>query len=205
MKNKAFYIGVMFFVLIICNILLVKKINSTKQKLSKEAQYIDIILHNNATHKQLMQKYYLEQLKNENTPLESIILHKDNTSYSLNEILDNKNKFVFVAPQKACSPCYDEIIMEFGYISEQIGFENFLVIVPMSKYREFMSFFKNKNYNISPYALNSEDNLPEIMNQDVPYFFILNEDLMISHIFIPQKTGPEYFIKYFDIIKYKFF
>ncbi len=192
-------------ILLMLNIALLYHLKKCKRKLSNELILFNNALENVTIQNKVLEDYFIEQIKNDYKKFDNISLSNNDQIISLLDFSDNRDILIFYAPENACSPCYDGIIEQFNYVSKKIGNDKFLVIVPESKYREFSTYFKRKNFYINLFSLKKGNEFLEVSNGDLPYFCIVSKDLRAKHFFIPPKDGIEYFKKYINVMKEKYF
>ncbi|MFO7969085.1 MAG: hypothetical protein R6U15_03095 [Candidatus Izemoplasmatales bacterium] len=192
-------------ILLILNILLLYHLKRCKREFSNEMILFNNAVENVAIQNKALEDYYIEQIKNDYKKVNNVSLSNNSQIISLLDFSNNEDILIFYAPENACSPCYDGIIEQFNYVSKRLGNDKFLVIVPENKFREFSTYFKRKNFYINLFSLKKENEFPEISDGDLPYFCIVSKDLRAKHTFIPPKDGIEYFKKYINAMKEKYF
>ncbi|MGE0089043.1 MAG: hypothetical protein AB7S50_06150 [Bacteroidales bacterium] len=133
MKNitlSRFFICILILTLLFLNGLLLFNLKKCKKSFSDERKQNNIKLENLFIQSSILEDYYIEQLKYDYIKLENFLLSKNEEVIDLKELLNNEMDLVFFAPENACSPCYDGILDQFSFISESIGEDRFIVIVP---------------------------------------------------------------------------
>ena len=119
-------------------------------------------------------------------------------------VLINDNILIFIMPFESCSPCYENLLNKFSLINRYIGQQNFIMLVPLQKFRDYNDFFKN-NISISLYAYEKDEFKLTINNNYTPSFFVTDKALLIKHLYIPDINNLDITEKYFQAISEKYF
>jgi hypothetical protein len=113
--------------------------------------------------------------------------------------LKPKGKLIFFYQDGVCSSCIFKIYADLAILSEKIGKENILVFSAMNV--DPNNMFRTKDYT-QVYLETLEMDI-EGLNQ--PFLFVLNDQLRVSHMFVPElfeDLRQDYFTKvvveYFD-------
>ena len=145
---------------------------------------------------------YYVKLNNNGMELNDIML-KDSLGIisPLKNLLEKEKKQILVCrfSQFHCESCVNfsiQMLLHSSFIEK----ENLLFL---GSYENNRIFNREKNYTFKTYnALSLNIPLEEL---GFPYFFVLNENLTISHIVIPDKNTPALTQKYLEIINERYF
>ncbi|GAB6013570.1 hypothetical protein [Viscerimonas tarda] len=150
---------------------------------------------------------FTTNILNSNFQLDSIMI-KD----PLNNIIPMKEAFGCEQKQMLvcrfselyCESCVDFALQLFRHWTDSIGVENVLFL---GAYRNNRIFNRTKPLygiqNMNVYNV-SELNIP-VEERGYPYYFILNYDLTISNVFIPDKATPSITNNYLKMINKRYF
>lgn len=86
----------------------------------------------------------------------------------------------------------------------QIGVDNVLLLTSSTNTRVISPFKRINNIPIDIYSTKIEFSTDK-MSSSVPFYFILNKNGVISHVFYPDKENGELTKKYLEIIASIFF
>jgi len=195
---------IIVFLLFILNIILVFSYKKQKEKTEQRLYMQNIQIENQKFDMQTLRTYTNQQIKFSLYRLNDFILYGENEAFLFSKIAENI-KLIYYAPENACNPCYEDITNQFGNILNKIGKENFFIIVSEKRYRDIKVYFKDKNINIPVFYIKNKDLLPEVLEGNVPYFFLLDASLKIKHLFIPDKNNQDYLADYIRIVGTRYF
>ncbi|MBN2635722.1 MAG: hypothetical protein JXR61_05585 [Prolixibacteraceae bacterium] len=137
---------------------------------------------------------------------ESLILNQTDSNNIINLVKYGKRMILFY-PKSVCNVC-DEDIFRFLNSNKNNPFHNELIaLVPVEGYRDFTNYNQEYDLNINNILCYQGEILVNQKNMERAIFFILDENLIISDLFILNKPLVEseltlYLKKIFD--KYKF-
>ena len=145
---------------------------------------------------------YLQTVLSQNTQLKDEYLSDlRGEQFKLGQIVDTNLALFFVFDGLACNDCLSREAENLQFIQQ--NYPNYVVkiIVNNMSEREALVFLRNFNLDFPVYFLgaDSEFNLP-IELLDKPYWFFLNEDLIVKHVYLtPQSNRNNFssYIKYF--------
>jgi len=154
-----------------------------------------------------LQLNFETNIENNNIKLEDVSL-KDSLGnlLSLNDIWKDGQKQIIVCrfSESYCESCVDFSIKMVLHWVESIGKENILFL---GTYRNNRIFNKTKPmYNIHNLTVYNTValNLPA-EELGYPYYFILNSDMTISDLFVPDKVTPTITNNYLRMINKRYF
>ena len=207
MKNKSKILCLIIYLILIFNISFliykIKKIKEIDQKRKIELQVninnlnskIEMLLYN-------QEKQILYDNKKINDKL--LVISTNNQKKLLIDLLTD-NKLIFFMPSKACSPCYENLFIQFSIIQTYIGKENFIMLVPIERIRSYLQLFNDNNININLYAYNDKQLNLNVNNNLTPYFLITDNTMLIKHLYIPDINSIDISKNYLITISKKYF
>lgn len=132
------------------------------------------------------------------------LIDSGNKKMNIKEVIGNTNITVFRITEHACDICYDYIMKQIKSFSKGLDPKQVLILVEVKKLREYRSFFKEQNTNVTVYGL--EHKLDLLLEDSyAPYFFIVDSTLTIKHLFIPGKEQTEITNKYLLTVKNRYY
>lgn len=160
----------------------------------------------------------VDQIKKENADLENIRFFSENIEFNYNiplkDVFGNQlilgdvispPTLIFYIPELACNSCYEEHYSNLYKTIEKIGKDNILILANYENERDLYSFVRSQGIEVEVYNLNMQ-NLgikAEITND--PFFFLIDEDGIIRHVFILDKKSPNANISYLNNIINRYF
>lgn len=197
MKNNII-ISVSVAILLVTNIFTLKKNRYYVDALN----YKDSLIQNQNFIKQQLD--YIEgnlftTLKYQNTNIAT-----DIAEYYLDTIL-SKQQYIFVYRyhDTDCEACINSGIIKLKKLSQKIG-KNKIIILVKTTSKRILQIARN-TYNID-FPMFIVDSLPMHLDQfNIPYYFILDQNMDVNNLFIPDKTIPVYTDKYMSEILHKYF
>lgn len=117
-------------------------------------------------------------------------------------LLKTGEKLFIRIPANSCGLCYDQSLKVMGEMVRFIGKENFIVLLPKSRGREFMTFFKENNCADLQFFY-TDDNLfiSVLDNNSTPFFFTASPDLTCHNHFYLDKEPDDFIFEYLIFIK----
>ena len=205
MSVRLFTSFVIIFLLAGCVFMLLRFRKLQKQK--AEAEQLCVRMQNKAQEQLNTYQSNLETaILNSNLQLENQMV-KDtlNNRIPLKSIFAKGQRQLLVCrfSQQHCESCVDATIQTLQKQVNQIGAEN---IVYLGNHRNNRIFKKTiPLYGIKGMRVYNTQafNIP-VENAGYPYFFILDNNLQVSGIFIPNKGVPAVTVKYLEAVKKRF-
>ena len=188
MKKLKFIIIIILFTL---NVILIFKVNLYSKTLSS----VGNILKNTTTAISTFEKNTIEQNQNENLKLrEDVKFISIKGSTVLAKEIFKTTTLVLRYSEFNCKDCIDAEINVILKNKDQFVDNICLIAYYMNK-RDLFIFYKELQKrglkNIKMYWLpNNGLNIP-IEKTNMPYYFCINSELVISNVFIPQKDKPK--------------
>jgi hypothetical protein len=134
----------------------------------------------------------------------NIVLTDENENYiKFNQLTKEKPKLIFKYSALNCNDCVDEQIVLLKKAAKKIGSENIVIITDYGTPRELTQFIRMnqisfKIYNLRNLKLTTIDN-------NLPYYFILDESYSLKLLFFPLKGDTLITQQYFNKINEKYF
>ena len=135
--------------------------------------------------------------QNENISLHQEIVLKDENgkSISLKNIVNKQAKLVFRFSEFSCSTCLKQLNELINHKADD--FKNNIVFISNYSDKEKLEFFRV--YLNIHYKIYTSDNLYlPIDNEGIPYFFILDNDMISKMFFIPIPNNNKLSNKYLE-------
>lgn len=122
------------------------------------------------------------------------------TANSLAQIVTDTPILVFRFEEGQCQNC-----IVFGMLKLENHFQEISInTVVFANYSEHYPFKRmSRTLNRKRLPIYNVTDLGELDELKVPYFFILNRDLSVEDVFIPEKAFPEITNQYFEALKQK--
>jgi len=121
----------------------------------------------------------------------------DNSTLQLSKIVLDKPILFFRYSYSNCNTCYEEEINLLNEVfKNNIG--NAIIISSYDIKRDYLKFLNFIKSDIPIYRILNDSNLKIETNN--PYYFLLHEDLKMTHFFIPDKKYPEKSKEYLEKI-----
>ncbi|MFS4457434.1 hypothetical protein [Maribacter sp. 2304DJ31-5] len=129
----------------------------------------------------------------------------NNEKIDFNRLFPKNHILIYRISENVCSICYDETIEKLMSFSEDIGSSKILILVPLKRIRELRTYLKEFKSNIRFYGV-KENTLGLNLDNFSPFFFILNKNGGVEHIFEPLKVDKDNQLEnYFGMLKYRYF
>lgn len=144
--------------------------------------------------------------KLEGTSLENIYLKLPNSdSISLQERVNAGPILVFRYSELHCQVCVDSVITDLKKEFEEIGENNIIILSSYRSKSDLLLFKRMNQLDLPVYNINEESLSISIDQAKTPYMFVLDSNLTVNMIFIPEKTLPELNTQYFKFVKQRYF
>jgi hypothetical protein len=122
------------------------------------------------------------------------------------ELLGGRDKLMFRIPSNSCGLCYDSSLKMISKMAKIVGDENFFVLIPINRGREFMTFFKENNCeNVNFYFTDENLKISSMDDNSIPFFFLVSADLSSRHYFYLQKEQMDLNLSYLNFIQETYF
>ena len=206
MKERIFFFTIIAALLVINAYTLLRFNNLKKQKVEGSISSYNLKKHENDEFK-IYKSNFEESILNSNFEFTGTVVKDSmNNMIPLKSIFnDGQNQLLICRfSQRHCESCVDAIIQTLQKNLDDIGIDN---IVCFGNHRNNRVFQKTlplygiegmKVYNVP------QINLP-VEELNYPYFFVLDNSLQISNVFVPEKGLSHITIKYLESIDNRFF
>jgi hypothetical protein len=151
---------------------------------------------------QMMSNDYLSIIKNDTcrTLSDSLrVTDKDNNTIKIENILNGTKKLIVRYSYLNCNSCVDTVIKYATNFAQKNGNKKISVFADYTNTRDFYLFLRLNKNNLDIFR--TAGHVSKIDERNVPYMFVLNEDMTISHLFIPHKEYPHLINWYFEVIE----
>ena len=202
MKSKLLIPSVIIFLLLINGYYFYDRYQ-LKNRVNAQIKQIE---ETNANHLDVNHQLRRIEFSNEDLPLKKDcqILSVDNQAFLLKSLLTSGKKLVFCVPEGVCNVCYDSLFSQFSKMSERIGKDNILVLVPKERLREAINEFQVRNISVNLYGAGATQLGTVIGKGYVPFLFILDRNMRLDNLFIPDKFDSEMTDIYFKMMESRF-
>ena len=128
----------------------------------------------------------------------SIYIGSDNHTILPLKSITTKPKIVIGLNQNMCSPCIEGVLRDLKEFFPDYETNPNIILIAEIEQR-----FKNNYYNMKVVSFHQKNDFP-LYEIELPYFFILDEDLCVKMLFITDKTSPELTKAYLKIIRERY-
>lgn len=145
----------------------------------------------------LLEYSSLVYLYNDKCLDDMILCDKTGRNYTLSSLLNGEYKLLIKFSQYHCKSCIEQILNELGIIP----IDKILIIGAFDNKRMYQTFLKGIKYDFPIYFLDIQNDKMEILvDENLPYFAFINDDMCIRNLFIPIKEIPIHTQKYLKIV-----
>lgn len=195
--------GILILLMIAVNLCLYHYHQKYKRQTSK---YLEILLSESEGNQMLRENLEISFVYN-STTLDSLLCTDvyDNL-INIKNVINEKTKKILVCrfSELACESCIQFAIENIKKRSEEVGVDNIIFLCSYMNNKMLMRMIEI--YNIEQYKVFNYNSLAiSIDDWRKPYYFILDHNLTISDILIPQKTSHSLINHYFNSILDKHF
>ena len=121
---------------------------------------------------------------------------------NLSSLLDDEYKLLVKFSQYHCKSCVEHLLNELKIVPK----DKVLIIGAFENKRTYLSFMKGLNTEFKTYFLNvKEDCMNILVDENLPYIGLLNNEMFIRDLFIPIKEIPSCTQRYLNVIVDKYF
>jgi len=182
------------FILLVWNLVLLNRVYNTENQIQSIAEKNEIIL--NQVPKSYSQNFNLLLTDKGHLEVDGI----ENLDVILYRLLSKKKAIlVYRYSDHHCGECIDFGMIKLHKLSEEM--DNIIILASYDNDREMKISHRKYNSNIP--ICNVREGYIELKAEkmSVPYFFMVDSNMQISNVFIPEKTIPSMTTKYFNAIK----
>lgn len=138
--------------------------------------------------------------------LEDIILRdKSHNEIQLSKLLEGKETLVFKFSSSNCSTCIQSGFSALRKIARNIPRERLIILADKSNRREVQALSNSMGLDYPIYLADDNAFSHMLRDENVPFVFVIGEDLRMKDLFIPMKELPDYSDMYYRIIWKKYF
>lgn len=139
-------------------------------------------------------------------PLEDMILQDESRNeIQLSKLLDGKETLVFKFSSSNCSTCIQSGFSALRKIAKNIPRERLIILADKSNRREVQALSNSMGLDYPIYLADDNAFSHMLRDENVPFVFVIGEDLRMKDLFIPMKELPDYSDMYYRIIWKKYF
>jgi hypothetical protein len=132
-----------------------------------------------------------------------VLFDENDNKITLKQLGVKKPKFIFKYSALNCNSCVDEQITLLKRASKKIGSENILIITDYNTPRELSQFVRLNQIDFR--ILNLRNIKLTTIDNNLPYYFIIDESYSLKQLFIPIKGNVLLTQQYLDKISEKYF
>lgn len=195
-KYFSNYISI-YSLIIVCNLLYacnsrsglnVEKLHNSRNKLKEELEYLK------------WEK--LTKLRTEGQKINNIIVTTSTgDNVEIKSVFKQYKKAVLCYSELNCNMCIDSLVHEFANLSSEFGPDRFLIFAKYHNPRDLTVFKRLNEISFDAYNVDIDElNLPSA-KLDKPFIIVSDSSLMVSEVFIPNKSYPELHKEYFRSLK----
>ena len=147
------------------------------------------------------------QFESTDTKMEDLIVYSndDVNNRRLSDFLEDNSFLILRYNETYCKSCVDHSLEALLDYKDEIGIDNILIMATSENIRKLKAFVnKFENSNIKIINIISKIDLP-IEKYNVPYFFVISNNLQIQMLFVPIKELPENTFRYLQVVSDRFF
>lgn len=204
--RKDFMIAVCGIVLlIILNIVLLFQLKSEKvytqaiserhnEQLSKEQLKSQLLFRN------LFYQYESEALHIVDFSLKDI---ETRDSFFVSSLIENKPILLFRFKETHCDLCVNKFMELLKKVPDDFPAQNLVVLCGYANVHEYRTFVRKNNLRMPIFNVREIPDLP-IEKKSSPYFFVLDSEMRIKNMFIPDEDEPDNMNKYLAFVKNKY-
>ena len=154
----------------------------------------------------LLQDYFMLQYSYSGNSMINCTVHDESgKSFELLDLLGSDYKIVVYFSQKHCDSCIKRIVESLNSLMNKVSLNKILVIGEFENKRNFHAFKKGHDFNFPMYLINEQNNPNSVLiDENLPFICILNNEMTIKDLFIPIKELPDYMMEYYRTIIEKY-
>lgn len=123
----------------------------------------------------------------------------------ISEFLNGEEKLVFKFSTSNCSTCVQSGFSTLRKLMRNLSSDQLLVIADRSNRREVRALANSLDLDFPIYMAEKGAFGDMLLNENVPFVFVLGSDLRMKDLFIPMKELPDYTDMYYRIVWKKYF
>lgn len=192
-------------VLMILNIYLLFQLQVTKMSVQSNEKEYNRVLNEEKRSSWLMFKNMLFQYQDEGILLDDLKLvpYDSSDPFSISSLVDNDTKLFFRFKETNCIICVNKFMEVLKNIPDSFPIEHLVILCGYENFHEYRVFVTKNNMKMKVFNI---DELPNLIVEEInePYFFVLNKNLRIQNIYIPDKNNAENVNRYLSCLKGKY-
>lgn len=202
MKIKSSILKIcLISILILCNISCLFLLIQERKLYKKEIVRLGVKFSNKSEQYEIINEDRFLAYLNEGCVVsdELKIINQAGDKIKLSSYTNKKKCLVFRSSFLNCQPCVDEAVLSLKKIikdvdsSQVIILANYRLLSDLKKFKRINKMF-NEVYQVDSLNLPLEE-------LNIPYFFMIDEDMKTNHVFVPQKELSVATDRYLSIVK----
>lgn len=154
----------------------------------------------NAIYKSFYEAYNAYIFRDEGTKLKAITLKDpDLKTHQLKDVL-KKNTLIFRFSANDCDMCFKSVVSAIQKNIKAKALDNVVIIFDEYDDREFMIHAEQLQLPIRMYKIDDSFGL-SIEHKNLPFLFMVSENMTVEKLFIPFKEVPTYTEAYLNYVK----
>lgn len=204
--KRSFVIAVSaVFFLIMLNVFLLFRLRYEKVYVKNMQNKSNVLLDEANMNLLLLFQNMIYQYENEAVQLPDFSLKNCESldSFPVSSLIGNETVLFFRFRETNCDLCVNKFMELLKNVSDKFPPRHFVVLCSYDNIHECKTFIRKNNLNINIFNVKVLVDLPMEKRND-PYFFILNSDLKVQNVFIPNKNNIDNMNDYMIYIKEKY-
>ena len=203
--KHSFLIACCVVVLIVLNVFLLFQLKVQKERVRFEREKYSRSMEVEQIRSFVSFQDQLLQYENEGVFLSDFYV-KDmevSDSFPVTDLI-GENPVLFLRFEEThCDLCINKFMEILGHIPNDFPVENVVVLCGYHNMHEYRTFVHKNNLRVGIFNIQKIGGLP-MEEHDKPYFFLLDKELRIKNIHIPDKDYPERVDGYLSFIRKKY-
>ena len=195
MKKELFFLVLL---LLLLNFLLLVFMHNGKKEIRLLQSNVEVCIEKQQKTEDLFVQSVLANRGKLNPDLPVISITNDTSAIA--DII-GQGKLVFMFRKVNCNVCVSKEVQLLNKYTEKFGKKNIVILATVDYVRYLISFEKVNNLKMPIYYLEHDLAKTIIGDYNKPFYCMVDSDLNISNIFIPDEENPELTVKYFELIK----
>lgn len=144
---------------------------------------------------------YMKSIKYTGIQLDTNLEVTDNKDsvYLLKKMVNTSRKLIFRYSYISCNACVDTIMKIVDGFSEKVGKNKVIILSQYADKWDYKKFIRINNVKNTIYHL--QDSLCRADEMSIPYFFVLDSDMITNNFYLPRQEYPGMVKKYLESIE----